>query len=52
MARGKIDDTVVKIGGCIEEGLSDILILKFRIFLSQFLAVGICRRQFHDTPHG
>jgi hypothetical protein len=52
MVRRKIDNAVIEIGGCVEEGLLDILVLKFRVFLSQFLAVGICRRQFDDTPNG
>jgi hypothetical protein len=52
MARGKIDNAVVKIGGCVEEGLSDIFILKFRGLLSQFIAVRICGCQFDDPPNG
>jgi hypothetical protein len=52
MARGKVDNTVIKVGGCVKEGLSDILILEFRVFLPQFLSVRIRRCQFDDTSYG
>jgi hypothetical protein len=32
--------------------LTDILILKLGVFLKQFLAIGIQRREFHNAPDG
>lgn len=51
MAGREFYNTVIEIRGRIEKSLPDILIIKFRIFLVQFLSIGVEGYQFDDPTN-
>jgi len=48
----KIHNAIIKMRGSIKKSLSNVLILKLRILLSQFITIWIKGCQFHNTPDG
>ena len=47
----RLDDPIIKTGGSVEQGLSNIFAFKFRIFPAQVITVRVKRQQFNNTAH-
>ena len=50
--KGKLDDSIIQVGGHIGQRLTDILILKLGVFPQQLLAIGVQCRQLRDALDG